>query len=198
MEVIVVDRTALPINVIGDMAGTSTGRGEPGSTEFVGLKTRVANCYKLGHTSVFEAARLQFYISGISRSCSHQLVRHRLMSFCQLSQRYTKVDTQNDDWYVTPPGLQEYHPYHASMERLADLYWMLIHKGIKPEDARFVLPEATKTDISVGTNLREFYLFLDLREDKHSQWEIRNLANLMEQKVREIDENWNWLMDLRK
>lgn len=82
--------------------------------------------------------------------------------------------------------------------RDAGLYYLfLLDIGIKPEDARFVLPEATKTDISVYTNLRELYAFLDLREDKTAQWEIRNLAFIMEEKVRSIDEDWEYLMNLR-
>ena len=199
MDVIITQNTAFPIKVIGDHAGISTGRGAINSSNDISkLKKRIENCYRLGHTSVFEAVTVGFYISGISRSCSHQLVRHRHMSFCQMSQRYTKVDTQSDDWYVTPPEFKDYIPFHLGMKNAADLYRVMLMRGVRPEDARFVLPEATKTDISVVTNLRELFMFLDLREDSAAQWEIRNLANMMEEKVKAINPEWEWLMDLRK
>lgn len=198
MNVILKYWTYNPIYNIGAHAGTSTGKGLPVyTTNFDILKRRVTNCYKRGHLSVFEVANIGFYISGISRSCSHQLVRHRLMSFCQQSQRYTKVDVQSDDWYVTPPSIVNKELYSLTMRDAALTYQGLIQQGVKPEDARFVLPEATKTDISVYTNLREFFAFLDLREDPAAQWEIRNLANMMEDEVRRIDEDWEFLMDLR-
>lgn len=197
MEVFVTDHTIMPIHKIGDHAGTSTGKGKPGDSDFNILKRRVTNCFKCGHMSVFEVVNVGFRISGISRSCSHQLVRHRLMSFCQMSQRYTKVCAQSDDWYVIPPGIKDTKSYSAIMRDAGLYYLFLLDIGIKPEDARFILPEATKTDISVYTNLRELYAFLDLREDKAAQWEIRNLAFMMEEKVRSIDKDWEYLMDLR-
>lgn len=200
MDVIITDYTRLPVCTIGDHAGTSTGKGKPGDSNYDTLKRRVENCFKRGHMSVFEAASVNFYISGISRSCSHQLVRHRLMSFCQESQRYTKVDVQSDDWYVEPITLTDDTAkiiFKDGMKRAAMLYQDLLQLGMKPEDARFVLPEATKTNISVFTNLRELFAFLDLREDQSAQWEIRNLAFMMEKRVRAINDGWKFLMDLR-
>lgn len=197
MDVILKKYDMDPIQLLGDHAGTSTGKGEPFDSTYDQCKRRVLNCFNMKHMSVFEAATLGFYIRGISRSCSHQFVRHRLMSPLQESQRYTKVDTTSNDWYVTPPSLANDISFSADMKAAADMYKNLLARGFKPEDARYVLPEATKTNISVFMNLREFYAFLDLREDKAAQWEIRNLAFMMESKVRALNDDWKFLMDLR-
>ena len=134
--------------------------------------------------SVFEHASVTFSIEGISRSCSHQLVRHRLASYTQQSQRYTKIDTSGDDWYVIPPAFENagkdiLDAYRDTMKNAAQEYLAALGYSIKPEDARFLLPEATKTSIVVTMNYRELFHFFDLRLDKHAQWEIRELANKM-------------------
>lgn len=200
MGVLIVSSTESPITVIGNAAGTSTGKGKPGSSRNDQLTRRVKNCFNNGHLSVFEFADIVFYISGISRTCSHQLVRHRHFSFCQQSQRYTKVNTKDNDWYVTPIGLDDGTKkiFSDMMKVAGEAYNIaLMSKEVNPENARFLLPEATKTNISVKCNLRSFYEFLDLREQKEAQWEIRNLAFEMESKVRDISKDWKFLMDLR-
>ena len=199
MDVRITKADINPIVTIGNHAGLSTGKGYASEDiqDYDTLKRRVENCYKRGHMSVFEAAHLGFYISGISRACSHQLVRHRLMSPCQQSQRYTKIDVSGDDWYVTPHGFEYDEPYKRVMRECAVSYLRYLDLGVKPEDARYVLPEATKTNISIFTNLREFFAFLYLRQNKNAQWEIREMANLMEEKVRAASDSWNWIMDLR-
>lgn len=198
MEVQIVSSTLFPISTLGNAAGTSTGKGNPNSSNYKQLLNRITRCYEHGHMSVFEFADLQFYISGISRSCSHQLVRHRHMSFVQESQRYTKINVDNDDWYVTPKSLNDSDLFKQLMRTCAATYINAIEHGVKPEDARFMLPEACKTNITVKTNLRSFFQFLDLREDMAAQWEIRDLAFTMEKVASEINDQWKFLINLRK
>ena len=172
--------TDTPLSFIGSVAGISTGKSDPSFK-------RAKNCFDLGHVSVFEHVSVTWHIEGISRACSHQLVRHRLASYCQQSQRYTEVGTATAEdganWYVTPPEIEASDrtlvEYEVAMGMCADHYNSLLKKGIKPEDARYVLPESTKTSINVTMNLREFANFYELRADKHAQWEIRELAEEM-------------------
>lgn len=175
---IIAKTTEFPLQLIGSVAGVSTARGGSGDDN----AKRARRCFKHGHMSVFEHVSVTWRIEGISRACSHQLVRHRLASYCQLSQRYVKVDT-DADWYVIPPSIRDddrmLEEYASEMWRCAEHYRSLLDDGMKPEDARYVLPEATKTDIIVTMNLREFMSFYALRSDRAAQWEIRELAEDM-------------------
>ena len=176
---VIAKTTEFPLKLIGSVAGVSTARG--GSEK--DIVNRARHCFELGHMSVFEHVSVTWEIGGISRACSHQLVRHRLASFCQQSQRYVKVCTDSTDWYVIPPSIREDDlkcvEYEVAMYQCAKHYNSLLKKGVKPEDARFVLPEATKTAIVATMNLREFASFYAARTDKAAQWEIRELAEEM-------------------
>ena len=125
-----------------------------------------------------------------------------MASYVELSQRYTKVNTHNNDWYVTPPEIaeDEYDTavFRAAMRDFATVYEALLSRGYKPEDARYALPQATKTAITMSMNVRELFAFLDLRQDKAAQWEIRELANELEKKLRELSDEWETLLDWRK
>lgn len=175
---IIAKTTEFPLQLIGSVAGVSTARG--GSNDDKAKRAR--RCFKREHMSVFEHVSVTWRIEGISRACSHQLVRHRLASFCQLSQRYVKVDT-DADWYVIPPSIRDddrmLEEYASEMWQCAKYYQSLLDNGVKPEDARFALPEATKTEIVATMNLREFASFYAARTDKAAQWEIRELAEDM-------------------
>lgn len=175
---VIAKTTEFPLQLIGLVAGVSTDRSGSGKDK----ANRAWHCFELGHMSVFEHVSVTWKISGISRACSHQLVRHRLASFCQLSQRYVVVNT-DADWYVIPPSIRDddrmLEEYASEMRRCAEYYKSLLDDGMKPEDARYVLPEATKTDIIVTMNLREFMSFYRARSDKAAQWEIRELAEDM-------------------
>lgn len=191
MRVTVTDYTPDPIEAISRAAGTSYGRDDKSWK-------RVKHCFNNGHMSVFEFADVMMLIEGISRACSHQLVRHRHMSFVQKSQRYTTI--KGDDWYVIPPSIKENERYAKTYKRDMQTYYgnfnyALCH-GIKPEDARFLLPEATKTDITAKTNVRELFHFLDLRCDKAAQWEIRELANEIKEQCKGINGQWRALIEL--
>jgi thymidylate synthase (FAD) len=142
----------------------------------------------MGHASVLEHVVLTFGVEGISRAASHQLVRHRIASYSQQSQRYVT----GDFGYVTPqtigeaaprkgkkgaPGLAEL--FHDHMEKSAALYATLVEGGIPAEDARFVLPNASGTRLLVTMNARELHHFFALRLCNRAQWEIRDAAMSM-------------------
>jgi thymidylate synthase (FAD) len=131
---------------------------------------------EMGHLSVFEHAWASFDISGISRACSHQLVRHRIASYSQRSQRY--VSEQGFD-YVIPPKIEELPEakklFIEEIKRMHNGYSKLISLGIPREDARFILPNACTTHLVMTANFREWLHILSLRLKKSAQWEIRTL-----------------------
>lgn len=188
MKVEIIVATPNPVTVISRAAGTSYGKDDIS-------KKRVETCINRGHLSVLEHACATWKISGISRSCSHQLVRHRLASFTEKSLRYT--EPQEGNWYVVPEVLQD-HPYSEAyktfMESAETLYFELLDHGVKKEDARFLLPLATKTEITVTMNLREFLHFYDIRGAKDAQWEIRDMAEEMFDELRDLSPDWEFLL----
>lgn len=196
MKVEILDSTQTPIFNISVAAGTCYGKDDP-------YFKRVERCYKSGHMSVFEHAYVTFAVDGLSRACSHQLVRHRLASFCQQSQRYCKIDVNDDEWYVIPPWFSEganqmlIDDYRQAMTVAAFNYLQGLQAGMKPEDARYMLPEACKTKIVCTMNCRELFHFLDMRQSKAAQWEIRELAELLEQELLKLPE-WCSVMELRR
>ena len=128
-----------------------------------------------------------FSIEGISRACSHQLVRHRMASYLQQSQRYVKLGR---DSFVTPPKINANKParkmYDELMRTIWEKYEKLLEAGVPVEDARFVLPNAAKTNIVMTINANSLFNFFGLRCCLHSQWEIRKLANEMLREVRRV------------
>ena len=107
------------------------------------------------------------------RACSHQLVRHRLMSFNQKSQRYCKEDNLE---VIKPDGLKNTAIWLESCRQAENAYAELIRRGEKPEVARGVLPNSTATEIYATANIREWRHFFELRCDKTAQKDIRMLA----------------------
>jgi thymidylate synthase (FAD) len=129
--------------------------------------------------SPIEHVSFSFGIEGISRACSHQLVRHRVASFSQQSQRYVKEEAFD---YITPPSITEraFAPmFHRAMERAQEEYTKLIEAGVPAEDARFLLPNACETKIVVTMNARELLHFFRVRTCNRAQWEIRGMAKQM-------------------
>lgn len=138
------------------------------------LKTILDVVMKMGHTSVVEHVCFTFAISGVSRSLTHQLVRHRIASYSQQSQRYVTQEMN----YVVPPSVKKtgsLEKYHSIMNKIWKLYEEL-KKDIPTEDARYVLPNASSTKIIVTMNARSLLNFFELRCCLHAQWEIRKLA----------------------
>ena len=127
-----------------------------------------------GHESIVEHASATFEISGMSRACSHQLVRHRIASYSQESQRY--VDMSGPEW-VLPPAVEENPEARAVWDRFAGevqaAYRALRELGVRKEDARFVLPNGAATRIVVTMNFRELLHLFRLRISPEAQWEIR-------------------------
>ena len=138
------------------------------------LKTIITS----GHTSALEHASYSFAIDGVSRALTHQLVRHRLASYNQQSQRYVGFEVRPE--FVVPPSIKKdpeaKRIYLRSVEAAWEGYVALIELGVEKEDARYLLPNATPTKIVVTMNIRELLHFLTLRCCKRAQWEIRELA----------------------
>ncbi|MEI7813845.1 MAG: FAD-dependent thymidylate synthase [Coriobacteriia bacterium] len=139
-----------------------------------------------GHTSALEHASYSFAVDGVSRALTHQLVRHRLASYNQQSQRY--VAYTDDPAFIMPPAVAaDPEASSAFLESCAAsflAYRALIDSGVAPEDARYLLPSAMETKIVVTMNTRELLHFLELRCCKRAQWEIRELALTMLELVR--------------
>ncbi len=153
---------------------------------------------KMGHMTPIEHASFTFAIEGISRACSHQLVRHRLASYSQQSQRYvSELRTQNSELktqtfdYIIPPLIKDdaeareiFKRFMLEAQKTYDfLVERLAEKGIKGEsanqDARFALPNAAETKIIVTMNARELLHFFRQRCCNRAQWEIRQMAEKM-------------------
>ncbi len=132
---------------------------------------------KSGHHSVLEHASFTYAIKGISRVATHQLVRHRLASYSQQSQRYTKIKRDN---FVIPPSIEQNNEvqqeYKDFIDKSVELYNKLIEMGIKKEDARFIIPQGVSSNIIVTMNARELLHFFTLRCCVRAQWEIRRVA----------------------
>lgn len=202
MRVEVMRATSKPIEVISLAAGGCYAKTDAS-------EKRVRNIFKVKHMSIFEHAYLTFKVEGISRACLAQLTRHRHMSFCVESQRYCKYDEEffEGDWYVMPEKFgdwkvsnplteKEYRAFDSFMKDRAREYLFAVDRGIKPEDARYLLPEATKTNLTMTLNVRELFHFLDMRWDKHAQWEIRDLAKAMFEAAKAAGPQWAELMGL--
>jgi len=149
---------------------------------------------KEGHEDIIEHISATFLFDGCSRACTHQLVRHRLASYSQESQRYVDLDKGGDlsedpspeelyDFFVIPPELRPFDRNNETlMAFLDDLksavrsYRAARAAGLRKEDARFLLPNATPTRIVVSMNLRSWRHFIALRAHPSAQWEIREIA----------------------
>ncbi|MGN0018561.1 MAG: FAD-dependent thymidylate synthase [Candidatus Gastranaerophilaceae bacterium] len=134
-----------------------------------------------GHYSTIEHIQVSFAISNISRACTHQLVRHRHMSFSQKSQRYVEEKGQFE--YLIPHTIENNEELKAKfenyMQQISNMYLELTQAGIPAEDARAVLPNACSTSMVVSTNLRELIHVANLRLCTRAQYEIRMLISGM-------------------
>ena len=149
----------------------------------------------MGHESPVEHITFTFGIEGVSRSLTHQLVRHRIASFSQQSQRYVKLDQFE---YIIPPEIEksEYakNIFIKQMENSQKAYDILVKTLQRAgrtekqaiEDARYVFPNACETKIVVTMNIRSLYNFFEHRCCERAQWEIRELATEMLRQCKEI------------
>ena len=170
----------------------------------------VKGCIESGHHSVLEHAYFTFAIEGISRACSHQLVRTRIASYSQQSQRYVEIKESQDELYeafnenydstsykdskifkfldkyfVDADNFRNVNGYYYAL----DNYLEAIKMGEPAEDCRRFLPNATKTNIVMSLNLRSCINFFSLRLCNSSQLEIRNLASCMRDEILKT-ESW--------
>lgn len=135
---------------------------------------------RYGHESVVEHVSFTFFVEGVSRSLTHQLVRHRIASYTQQSMRYVDL-IKLEGYFIKPDSISKNQELSKLFDEITakckDVYDLFREKGISPEDARFILPIATQTKIAITMNARELRHFFALRCCLRSQWEIRELAN---------------------
>lgn len=177
MEVKLIRYTSDPVDAIEQAASTCYDSSTTGG--------KIMNhCYKSGHHSVLEFADFTFKITGVSRALTHQLVRHRLASYAQRSQRYCSEDGFE---FVTPPSIAKHEAasvlYEKMMRDLVFNYKLFQELGIPNEDARMILPNACCSEICVKMNLRTLINFCNERLCACAQWEIRKMARLMVEEV---------------
>lgn len=199
MKVELVAYTPNPDAVCNMGAGTCVSEEIPVMEMSVNRFRALKGALKSGHESVVEHASFTFAISGVSRALTHQLVRHRIASYSQQSQRYVNMDGFE---YVTPqtvfdvkdsfdmgdeyPSNEPLYAWDWIMREINALYRALINKGVPEEDARYILPNACCTNIIMTMNARELRHFFSLRCCTRAQWEIREMANLMLEQVKEV------------
>jgi thymidylate synthase (FAD) len=169
MKVTLIQQTPNPIEIISAIASICYDSNPANPMKMV------EHLYKNGHHSVMEHIYFTFKIEGISRACSHQLVRHRMCSFTQRSQRYC---SESDFKYVAPLSIGDNNPYDAMMSCIMEDYEELLEFAPK-EDARYILPNACCTDLYLSCNLRELIHICNERLCSRSQWEIREVVKKM-------------------
>ena len=139
----------------------------------------LANIVGMGHHSVVEHAVFTFSVEGVSRALTHQLVRHRIASFSQQSQRYVSL---KEPTYVIPETVnadpKTLELYEETMKTIWEAYGKLA-ETVPAEDARYILPNGCTTNITVTMNARELHHFFSQRCCERAQWEIRELAEKM-------------------
>ena len=171
------------------------------------IESFVNNLASIGHESPFEHVCFTFAIEGVSRALSHQLVRHRIASYSQQSQRYVKED--NNFEFITPKiidimGPKATQEYKDDMKAIHDMYlkWQkqikefveatdyptngMNAEKVANENARYVLPNACETKVVFTMNVRALYNFFSKRCCNRAQEEIRDLADEMLKQVKEI------------
>ncbi len=208
MKVMLIAHTPEPEKIIAtaaklcysssDIGSLKDGLTEEKTAEFVNMLAAI------GHESVMEHVSFTFGIEGISRACSHQLVRHRIASYSQKSQRYVNEDGFD---FITPPEIEELPEAKEEFDRTMDMLVESYHKIAElltekhkaefmalgqdektaarnarkkaNEDARFVLPNACETKIVVTMNVRSLFNFFEHRCCNRAQWEIKAVADEM-------------------
>ncbi len=189
MKVLLIAYTPMPEKVVAAAALSTISKRpiRPEDLEDEKVEKVLSEVISRGHHSVLEHASFTFSIEGISRVTSHQLVRHRIASYSQQSQRYVEM---SKDYFVIPPKILEKEEakeiYKKCVKNCYEAYHKLIELGIPKEDARYLLPQASKTSIIVTMNARELLHFFSLRLCLRAQWEIRELASRMLEEVRKV------------
>lgn len=177
MKVTLIQATPNPIEIIAQIAPICY---DSNPKNPLGL---VKHLYQNGHHSVFEHIYFTFKIEGISRACSHQLVRHRHCSFTQRSQRYCSEDGFRMVIPITIDDEQacgnRFDAYNDAMTEIKHCYADLTRYGVPNEDARYILPNACATELYLSCNLRELIHIANERLCSRAQWEIRDIVKEM-------------------
>ena len=188
MKVKLFNKTNEMIDIIYTAARTCYNAGSPiemfENVEEINKETKlklIEDCIKRNHLSVLEHAQFTFGIYGISRACSHQLVRHRHCSFSQQSQRY--VNLKNKAEFILPENIENFVIVNKTLEQIVNCYEILVEHGVKPEDARAILPNACTTNLVMSCNLRELIHICNERLCAKAQTEIRELTQAMKDEV---------------
>ena len=173
MKVTLIQATPNPIETIAQIASICYDSNPKDPMKLV------KHLYMSGHHSVMEHIYFTFKIEGISRACSHQLVRHRHCSFTQRSQRYCSEDGFE---YVIPKSVVDADgdfEYVDIVDGIEEQYEVLQAMGVPNEDARYILPNACATELYLSCNLRELIHIANERLCSKAQWEIRDLVKEM-------------------
>lgn len=138
-------------------------------------KNFVKNRLEDGHLSIFEHCNISVLFT-LSRAASHQLVRHRIASFSQESQRYNKYENATIR-IIIPPTFDEQsqQEFIKQITENTSLYCVMRNKGFRPEDCRYILPNCVASDVVMTANIREWLHIFNVRTQKGAQWEIKNL-----------------------
>ena len=178
MLVLLMRATTFPAELCGQAAAVCT--------DSKNYKSALKHAVESGHTSVLEHAVFTFKVEGLSRAALAQLTRHRLASFDVQSQRYVKLDNPE---LVLPDSIRKSElsadAIYCMMQSM-DMYRKLLDAGVPAEDARYVTPQAVPTELVMTMNARELLHFFSLRTCNRAQWEIREMADRMLQKCREV------------
>lgn len=181
MKVSVVDSTFDPVHIIGAVASVCY----DGDTSRARNLARAQHCKSSGHLAVLRFAYATFNISGISRACSHQLVRVAHAGILQRSQRYCK---ETNLTFVDPPYLLGCSidlrlKWAAHQELAEEIYLQAIDEKMQKGDARYILPQGCTTELNICMNFQGWRDFLKNRTSKSAQWEIREVALDIQQKL---------------
>ncbi len=187
MNISLIAHTPDPEGVVARAARTCYSRGAPQSLLPPDSRSLIRSLVKKGHHSVLEHASFSFLLEGLSRASSHQLVRHRLASFSQQSQRYVNLE---EPAYVIPPSISDNSHatmiFKEAMEKANHAYKQLLNAGIAKEDARYIFPQAVTTILVFTVNARELLHIFRLRLCNRAQWEIRQACLEMLKLVTQI------------
>lgn len=153
---------------------------------------RAKKCKDSGHLATLRFAYATFNVQGISRVCSHQIVRMAHAGILQRSQRYVKESRVE---FIDPPALANCPEWFrndwANVQSYAEgLYLSAINNGwLKKEDARYILPQGCETQLNLCLNFQGWRDFIKNRYDKHAQWEVRSVAQEIKRQLGEIAPN---------
>jgi thymidylate synthase (FAD) len=188
MIVTILDHTQQPEVTVGRMAAICY----DADTGDEACIRRAKKCKDSGHLATMRFAYATFNVSGISRVCSHQIVRMAHAGILQRSQRYVKEAKVE---YIDPPALAEcsyddQFLWAGIQDQAEHLYLKLVEtKQMKKEDARYILPQGCTTELNLCLNFQGWRDFLKNRADKHAQWEVREVAYAIQQELSRIAPN---------